>query len=134
MSVRAHRTEGVTGSNGRGGTNGVGGGIRVGGGNEDRKGAGGRNRNRNVNVNGDDETGALTGVEANEETQYGDARRSGAGTGMEAEIRGRTQHANGVRSEDGNESSGDDGNGDKDGNGDGNEDGIEEAGREAKKR
>ena len=41
VSVQAHRTEGVTGSEGREGANGVGGGIGVGGGNGDGNGVGG---------------------------------------------------------------------------------------------
>ena len=58
-SVQAHRTGGVTGSEGQEGANGVGGGIRVGGGN----GAG----NGDVNGHGDgDRAGTGTGVEVNE--------------------------------------------------------------------
>ena len=41
MSVRAHRTERVSGSEGRKGTDGVGGGVRVGGENGDVNGVGG---------------------------------------------------------------------------------------------
>ena len=58
-SVQAHRTGGVTGSEGKEGANGVGGGIGVGGGNGDGNG--------DVDGQGDgDGAGAGTGVEANE--------------------------------------------------------------------
>ena len=58
-SVQAHRTGGVTGSEGQEGANGVGGGIGVGGGNGDGNG--------DVDGQGDgDGAGAGTGVEANE--------------------------------------------------------------------
>ena len=58
-SVRAHRTEGVTGSEGLQGENGVGGGIGVGGGNGDGNG--------DVNGHGGgDRAETGTGVEMNE--------------------------------------------------------------------
>ena len=67
-SVQAHRTGGVTGSEGQEGANGVGGGIGVGGGNGDGNG--------DVNGHGDgDGAGAGTGVELMKE------RRTGTGTG-----------------------------------------------------
>ena len=74
----AHRTEGVTGSEGREGSNGVRSGIGVGGRNGDGNGGGGGN--------GDgDEAGTGTGteVEANERVQdgNGDGNGDGAGTG-----------------------------------------------------
>ena len=57
-SVQAHRTGGVTGSEGQEGANGVGGGIEVGGGNGDGSG--------DVNGHGDgDGAGTRTGVEVN---------------------------------------------------------------------
>ena len=46
VSVQAHRTEGVNGSEGRKGANGVGGGIRVGDGNGGSNGVGERGRER----------------------------------------------------------------------------------------
>ena len=59
VSVHAHRTERVIGSEGREGANGVRGGIRVGGGNGGGTG--------DVSVDGDgDGAGTRTGVEANE--------------------------------------------------------------------
>ena len=117
VSVDTHRTEGVTGSEGREGANG--GGIGVGCGNGDGNGV------RGGNVNGDGDgagagTGTGTGVEANEGVQDGD----GAGTGTGVETRGRTQDG------DGNESTSGDGDEDRSGN----EDMIGEGGREAKKR
>ena len=75
-SVQAHRTAGVTGSEGQEGANGVGGGIGVGGGNGDGNG--------DVDGQGDGdgaEAGAGTGVEANERAQDGNG--TGAGTGRE---------------------------------------------------
>ena len=58
-SVQAHRTGGVTGSEGQEGANGVGGGIGVGGGNGDGNG--------DVDGHGDrDGAGTGTGVEVNE--------------------------------------------------------------------
>ena len=72
--VQAHRTGGVTGSEGQEGANGVGGGIGV--------------RGRNGDGNGDvsgygDGDGAGTGVEMNEEAQDGIGRGTGAGMGRE---------------------------------------------------
>ena len=65
VSVHAHRTEGVTGSEGREGANGVGGRIGVGGGNGDGNRVGGGSGG--VKSHGDgDGAGAGTGVEANE--------------------------------------------------------------------
>ena len=88
VSVHAHRTEGVTGSEGRERANGVGGGIGVGGGNGDGNGVGGMNGAVNGNVDGDGArtgagTGAGTGVEVNEGAQDGNGDGSGdrAGTG-----------------------------------------------------
>ena len=104
VSVHAHRTEGVTESEGREGANGGGGGggIVVGGGNGD--------------VNGDRD-----GVEANEGMQNGNGDGSGDGAGTGVEPRGRTQDGNGDGNGDENDSNSGDGNGDEDGNG--NEDG-----------
>ena len=125
-SVQAHRTGGVTGSEGQEGANGVGGGIGVGGGNGDGNGV--------VDGQGDgDGVGAGTGVEANEGAQdgngdgSGDGSRDGAGTGTGVGIRGRTPDGNGDVSGD---CSGD-GNGDDD---NGNENRIGEGGTGTKKR
>ena len=69
-SVQAHRTRGVTESEGHEGANGVGGGIGVRGGNGDGNG--------DVNGHGDgDEAGTGTGVEANEGAQEGNGDGSG---------------------------------------------------------
>ena len=73
-SVQAHRTGGVTGSEGQEGANRVGGGIRVGGGNGDGNG--------DVNGHGDGDgdgagTGTGTGVEVNEGAQDGNGDGSG---------------------------------------------------------
>ena len=109
-SVQAHRTGGVTGSEGQEGANGVGGGIGVGDGNGDGTG--------DVKGHGDgDGAGTGTGVEANEGAQdgngdgSGDRTKTGTGTGT----RRRTP----------------DGNGDDDNE---NKSKIGEGGREAKKR
>ena len=123
-SVQAHRTGGVTGSEGQEGANGVGGGIGVAGGNGDGNG--------DVDGQGDgDGARAGMGVEANEGAQggNGDGSGDGAGTGTGTGVgtRKRTPDGNGDRSED---YSGD-GNGDDD---NGNENRIGEGGREAKKR
>ena len=88
VSVHAHRTEGVTGSENREGANevgrgirvgseiGVGGGIGVGG----EIGVGGGNRD--VNGDGDgDGAGTRTGVEVNGGTQDGNVEGSGDGGG-----------------------------------------------------
>ena len=75
-SIQAHRTGGVTRSEGQEGANGVGGGIGVGGGNGDGNG--------NVDGHGDgDGSGTGTGVEVNEGAQdeNGDGSGDGAGTG-----------------------------------------------------
>ena len=75
-SVQAHRTGGVTGSEGKEGANGVGGGIGVGGGNGDDNG--------DVNGHGDGDgagTGTGTGVEVNEGAQDGNGDGSGNGDG-----------------------------------------------------
>ena len=53
VSVHAHRTEGVTGSEGREGANGVGGGIGVGGGNESSSGDGNGDEDGNEDVIGE---------------------------------------------------------------------------------
>ena len=128
-SVQAHRTGGVTGSEGQEGANGVGGGIGVGGGNGDGNG--------DVNGHGDaDGAGTGTGVEVNEGAQDGNGNGSGdgAGTGTGAGVgtRRRTPDGNGDGNGDGSEDSSGDGNGDDD-NGNGNENRIGEGGREAKK-
>ena len=74
-SVQAHRTGGVTGSEGQEGANGVGGGIGVGGGSGDGNG--------DVNGHGDgDGAGTGTGVEVNEGAQDGNGDGSGDGAGM----------------------------------------------------
>ena len=118
-SVQAHRTGGVTGSEGQEGANGVGGGIGVEGGNGDGNG--------DVDGQGDgDGAGAGTGVEANEGAQDGNGDGSGdgagTGTGTGVGIRRRTPDGNGDVSED---CSGD-GNGDDD---NGNENRIGEGGK-----
>ena len=135
VSVQAHRTEGVTGSEGQEGANGVEGGIRVGGGNGD----GNRGGSGDVNGHGDgDGAGGGTGmeVEVNEGAQDGDGdgREDGAGTGTGTgvETRRRTPDGNGNGNGDGSEDSSGDGNEDE-ANGNGNEDRIGEGGREAKK-
>ena len=114
VSVHAHCTEGVTGSEAREGANGFGVEIRVNGGNGD--------------VNGDVD-GAGTGVEASERTQDGNGDGSGegagTGTGTGVETRGRTQDGNGSGSGDRNERSSGDGNGDGIGDGKRNENGEE---------
>ena len=123
VSVQAHRTEGVTGSEGQEGANGVGGGIGVGGGNGDGNRVGGGNGDVNGHRDGDGAgaeagAGTGTGVGVNEGAQDG----KGDGTGVET-CR-RTQDGIG----DGN------GDGSEDSSGDGNVDRIGEGGREAKKR
>ena len=64
VSVQMHRTEGVTGSEGREGANEVGGGVGVGGGNGDGDGVGGGNGD--VNGHGD---GAGAGTERERERE-----------------------------------------------------------------
>ena len=121
-SVQAHRTGGVTGSEGQEGANGVGGGMGVGGGNGDGNG--------DVDGHGDGAgAGAGTRVEVNEGAQDGNGDWIGDGAGTGVGTRRRTPDGNG------------DGNGGEDCSGDGNGDddnGIEnrigEGGREAKKR
>ena len=108
--IQAHRTGGVTGSEGQQGANGVGGG----------------NGDFNGDVNGDG-AGTGTGVEVNEGAQDGDGSGDGAGTGVGN--RRRTPDGNGDG--DGSEDSSGDGNGDED---NGNEDRIGEGGRDAKNR
>ena len=127
-SVQAHRTGGVTGSEGQEGANGVGGGIGVGGGNGDGNG--------DVDGQGDgDGAGAGTGVEANEGAQdgNGDGSGDGAGTGTGTGVgtRSRRPDGNGDGNGDGSEDCSGDGNGDDDNE---NENRIGEGGREAKKR
>ena len=129
-SVQAHRTGGVTGSEGQEEANGVGGGSGVGGGNGDGNG--------DVDGQGDgDGAGAGTGVEANEGARdgNGDGSRDGAGTGTGTGtgtgIRRRTPDGNGDGNGDVSEDCSGDGNGD-DNNGNGNR--IGEGGRGAKKR
>ena len=131
-SVQAHRTGGVTGSEGQEGANEVGGGIGVGGGNGDGNG--------DVNSHGDGDgagTGTGTGVEGNEGAQDGNGDGSGdgaeTGTGTGVGTRRRTPDGIGDGNGDGSEDSSADGNGDDD-NGNGNENRIGEGGREAKKR
>ena len=69
MSVHAHRTKRVTGSEEREGANGVGGGIRVGGGNGD------------VNVDEDgDGAGTRTGWGSTKDRKMGTGTEAGAGT------------------------------------------------------
>ena len=82
VSVRAHRTEGVTGFEERKETNGVGGGIEVGVGNGDGNGVGGGNGDVKRSWGGDG-TGAGTGmeVEVNEGTRDGNGDGSGDGDG-----------------------------------------------------
>ena len=128
-SVQAHRTGGVTGSEGQKGVNEVGGGIEVGGGNGDGNG--------DVNGHGDgDGAGTGTGVEVNEGAQDGNGNGSGGGvgtgTGTGVGTRRRTPDGNGDGNGDGSEDSSGDGNGDGD-NGSGNENRIGEGGKEAKK-
>ena len=104
VSVHSHRTEGVTGSEGRKAASGVGGRIRAGDGNGDGNGVGGENGD--VNGHGDgDGAGAGTGVEANEgeEDENGDGSEDGAGTGTGAETRRQTQDGNGTGAETGRE-------------------------------
>ena len=130
VSVQAHRTGGVTGSEGQEGANGVGGGIGVGGGNGDGNG--------DVDGHGDgDGAGTGTGVELNEGAQDGNGDGSGdgagAGTGMGVGIRRRTPGGNGDANWDGSEDSSGDGNGDDD-SGNMNENRIGEGGREVKNR
>ena len=127
-SVQAHRTEGVTGSEGQEGANGIGDGIGVGGGNG--------NGNRDENAHGDEDgAGTGTGVEVNEEAQdgNGDGSGDGAGTGMGTGVgtRRRTPDGNGEGNGDGSKDCSGDGNGDDDNE---NENRIGEGGREVKKR
>ena len=128
-SVQAHRTGGVTGSEGQEGANGVGGGIGVGRGNGDGNG--------DVNGHGDgDGAGTGTGVEVNEGAQEdgnrdGSGDGAGTGTGTGVGTRRRTLDGNGDGSGDGSEDCSRDGNGDDD---NGNVNRIGEGGREAKKR
>ena len=123
-SVQAHRTGGVTGSEGQEGANGVGGGIGVGGGNG--------NGNGDVDGHGDgDGAAAGTGVEVNEGAQDGSGDGAGTGTGTGVGTRRRTPDGNGDGNGDGNEDCSGDGNGNDD---NGNEDRIGGGGREVKKR
>ena len=146
VSVQAHRTEGVTGSEGREGANGVGGGIGVRGengargGNGDGNGVGGENGDVNGNGDGDGAgVGTGTRVEVNEGAQdgngdgSGDRAGTGTGTGTGVETRRRIPDGNGDGKGDGSEDSSEDGNADED-NGNWNEDRIGEGGRETKKR
>ena len=108
-SVQAHRTGGVTGSEGQKGANGIGGGTGVGGGNGDGNG--------DVNGHGDgDGAGAGTGVEVNEGAQdgNGDGSGDGAGTGTGLGTRRRTPDGYGDGNGDGSEDCSGDGNGDDD--------------------
>ena len=130
VSVQAHRTGGITLSEGQEGANGVGGGIGVGGGNGDGNG--------DVNSHGDgDGAGTGTRVEVNEGAQdgNGDGSGEGAGTGTGTGVGTcrRTPDVNGDGNGDGSEDNSGDRNGDDD-SGNGNENRIREGGREAKKR
>ena len=124
VSVQAHRTGEVTGSEGQEGANDVGGGIGVGGGNGDGNG--------DVDGHGDgDGAGTGTGVEVNEGAQDGSGDGAGTGTGTGVGTRRRTPDGNGVGNGDGSEDCSGDGNGDDD---NGKENRIGKGGREAKKR
>ena len=130
VGTKAHRTGGVTGSEGQEGANGGGGGggIGVGGGNGDGDG--------DVDGHGDgDGAGAETGVEVNEGAQdgNGDGSGDGAGTGTGTGVgtRRRTPDGNGDVNGDGSEDCSGEGNGDDD---NGIENRIGEGGQEAKKR
>ena len=110
-SVQAHRTGGVTGSEGQEGANGVGGGIGVGGGNGDDNG--------DVNGRGDgDGAGTGTAGEVNEGVQGGDGDGSGdgagTGTGTGVGTHRLTPDGNGDGDGDISEDSSGDGNGDDD--------------------
>ena len=136
VSVQAHRTGGVTGSERQEGVNGVGVGIGIGGGNGDGNGVGGGNGDVNGHGDGDGAgTGTGTGVEVNEGAKDGNGDGSGdgagTGTGTGVETRRRTPDGNGDGNGDGSEDSSRDRNGDED---NGNGDRIAEGGREAKKR
>ena len=125
-SIKAHRTGGVTGSEGQEGANGVGDGMGVGGGNGDGNG--------DVDGHGDgDGAGAGTGVEVHEGLQdgNGDGSGDGAATGTGVGTRRRTPDGNGDGNGDGNEDCSGDGSGDGD---NGIENRMGEGGREAKKR
>ena len=126
-SVQAHRTGGVTGSEGQDGPNGVGGGIRVRGGNGDGNGDGDGQGDR-------DGAGAGTGVEANEGAQDGNGDGSGdgaeTGTGTGVGTRRRTPDGNGDGNGNGSEDCSGVGNGDDN---NGNENRTGEGGREVKK-
>ena len=88
-SVQAHRTGGVTGSEGQEGANGVGGGIGVEGGNGDGNG--------DVDGHGDgDGAGAGAGVEVNEGAQDVNGNRAGTGTGTRVRTRRRTPDGKGT--------------------------------------
>ena len=106
-SVQAHRTRGVTGSEGQEGANGIGGGIGVGGRNGDGNG--------DVDGHGDgDGAGAGTGVEVNEGAQDGNGGGAGTGTRTGVGTRSRTPDGNGDGKGDGSEDCSGDGNGDDD--------------------
>ena len=125
-SIKAHRTGGVTGSEGQEGANGVGDGMGVGGGNGDGNG--------DVDGHGDgDGAGAGTVVEVHEGLQdgNGDGSGDGAATGTGVGTRRRTPDGNGDGNGDGNEDCSGDGSGDGD---NGIENRMGEGGREAKKR
>ena len=111
VSVHAHRTEGVNGSEGHEGASRVGGDIGVEDGNGDGNGVGGGNEDVNGHRDGDG---------------------AGAGTGTGVEVNVGAQDGGGDGNGDGSEDSSGDGNGDED-NGNGNEDRIGEGGRETKK-
>ena len=123
-SVQAHRTGGVTGSEGQEGANGVGGVLESGVGTETVTGTWtvmgtGTERERE------------RGMEVNKGVQDGNGDGAGAGTGTGVGTRSRTSDGNGNGDGDGSEDCSGDGNGDGD---NGNENRFGEGGREAKKR
>ena len=125
-SVQAHRTGGVTGSEGQEGADGVGGGIGVGGENGDGNGDG----DGYGDGNGDG-AGAGTGVEVNEGAQDGNGDGAGTGMGTETGVGTRSRTPDGNGDGDGSEQCSGDGNGNGDNR---NENKIGEGGSEAKKR
>ena len=95
VSVQAHRTEGVPGSEGQEGTNGGRGGIGVGSENGDGNGVGGGNGDVNGHRDGDGAgAGTETRVEVTEGVQdgNGDGSGDGAGTGTGTRVETVDQH------------------------------------------
>ena len=95
MSVQAHCSDGVSGSEGREGANGVRGGFRIEGGNGD----GNEVRDRNGDVNGDgdeDRAGTGAGVEAIEQTKYRNSDRGDIGREQDWEWRPVYEHKMGT--------------------------------------